>query len=82
MTGGSVNTHSSDQVCLLIDFENMVRGLASLVGDERLADAMNVGVLFGLAEEYGRVVLARVGRRCHRGNLGAAKYPDLRAGLG
>ncbi len=54
-----MDTQARDQVCLLIDFENMVRGLISLVGEDRLADSLDIGVLFGLAEEYGRVVVAR-----------------------
>lgn len=51
--------HTDGQVCLLIDFENLARGLADLVGDEGLADTLDAQLLFSLAEEYGRVVVAR-----------------------
>jgi hypothetical protein len=47
------------QVALLIDFENLVRGLAGSVDKERVADILEPGFLFNLAEEYGRVVVAR-----------------------
>lgn len=50
--------HSNERVCLMIDFENLVYGLSETVGDDRLADELNVNLVFGLAEEYGHVVVA------------------------
>jgi hypothetical protein len=49
----------ANQVCLLIDFENLVRGLANARGRDRVAEFLEPGLLFNLAEEYGRVVVAR-----------------------
>lgn len=48
---------SASHVCLLIDFENLVLGLKNMVQDD-LADELDVGLLFRLAEEHGQVVLA------------------------
>jgi hypothetical protein len=39
------------QVALLIDFENLVRGLGGSVGKERVADALEPGLLFNLASD-------------------------------
>ena len=49
------------QVCLLIDFENLVYGLQNMAGDRPPEDALSeldVGLLFKLSEGYGTVVLA------------------------
>ena len=53
-----METITDQQVCLLIDFENLVYGLKDQYGEDRLADELNVNLLFNLAEEYGHVVLA------------------------
>ena len=49
---------NGQHVCLLIDFENLVYGLSEMCGEDRLPDELNVNLLFGLAEEYGNVVVA------------------------
>ena len=33
---------TTDQVCLLIDFENLVRGAADFAGDDRLNETIDV----------------------------------------
>jgi hypothetical protein len=43
--------NGSGQVALLIDFENLVRGLGGSAGKERVADILEPGFLFNLAEE-------------------------------
>ncbi len=48
---------STPHVCLLIDFENLVLGLKNMVQGD-LAEELDVGLLFRLAEEHGQVVLA------------------------
>ncbi|WP_295882163.1 NYN domain-containing protein [uncultured Thiohalocapsa sp.] len=49
----------NDQVCLLFDFENLVRGIADTYGDESTAEHLDISLIFSLAEEYGNVVSAR-----------------------
>ncbi len=48
---------TTSHVCLLIDFENLVLGLKNMVQGD-LAEELDVGLLFRLAEEHGPVVLA------------------------
>jgi uncharacterized LabA/DUF88 family protein len=43
----------------LIDFENLVRGVADTHGEEFTAENLEPELIFSLAEEYGRVVSAR-----------------------
>ncbi len=49
---------SQKQVCLLIDFENLIYGLFEMYGEERYIDEVDINVLFNLATEYGNVVIA------------------------
>jgi uncharacterized protein (TIGR00288 family) len=50
--------NAKQQVCILIDFENLIYGLSNLYNEDELMDRVDVDVLFSLAEEYGSVVLA------------------------
>ncbi len=47
-----------EQVCLLIDFENLVYGLRDKYGEDDFANEVDINLLLKLAEEYGQVVLA------------------------
>ncbi|MEJ2209761.1 MAG: NYN domain-containing protein [Anaerolineae bacterium] len=50
--------NTKQQVCILIDFENLIYGLSNLYNEDELMDKVDIDVLFSLAEEYGSVVLA------------------------
>jgi uncharacterized protein (TIGR00288 family) len=50
--------NAKQQVCILIDFENLIYGLSNLCDEDELMDKVDIDVLFSLAEEYGSVVLA------------------------
>lgn len=52
-----MNDNCSGHVALLIDFENLVFGLENSCGEE-YASQLDPGLLVGLAEEYGQVVVA------------------------
>ena len=73
--------NGSGQVALLIDFENLVRGLGGSAGKERVADILEPGFLFNLAEEYGRVVVARAYADWRMGDVNAFQYELYNLGV-
>ncbi|MGA7980087.1 MAG: NYN domain-containing protein [Chromatiaceae bacterium] len=68
-------------MALLIDFENLVRGLAGSAGKDRVADILEPGFLFNLAEEYGRVVVARAYADWRMGDVNQFQYELYNLGV-